>query len=78
MAYDYNIILPKNATLGEWLTLKVKIFERAAIAERSYKRLGHTVLHKCLTKTGYVGHVTFCRKSLLYETGQSTILSQRK
>ena len=26
------------------------IFERAAIAERSYKWLGHTVIHKCSTK----------------------------
>ena len=27
------------------------IFERAAIAERSYKRPSHTVIHKCSTKT---------------------------
>ena len=36
------------------------IFERTAIAERSYKRPGHTVIHKCSTKTGYVDHVTLC------------------
>ena len=27
------------------------LFERAAIAERSYKRPGHIVIHKCSTKT---------------------------